>query len=279
MGIALLGLQPDVDGYRTDVAQRHAFAAQALAHGQHLLLIDGEADVDRIDLDQGGEFGRLAGADHGARIDEASRHNAVEGGDDCGVGEVALGLLDLALGLGERGLGRVALGAQLIEERDRRRRRLDQIFLALEVGVGLDEQRLLLRLGGLRDLKRDLVVLLVDLEKHVALFDEGAVLVADGVEKSLHPRHEIDAIDRSRDAGHLHVERDVAALGLGDGDLCGRRGTVCVLLSAGGERQGRSERGRPGRPRAQSRLRSDHGCVRAEPMKIRRERHKRRPAL
>ena len=50
-----------------------------------------------------GELGRLAGADHGAGIDEARRDDAIERRDDGRVGEIALRLRHLALGLRECG--------------------------------------------------------------------------------------------------------------------------------------------------------------------------------
>ena len=102
----------------------------------------------------------LAGADHGAGIDEARRHGAVERRDDGRVGEIALRLRHLALGLRERGERRIALGAGLIDLRDRHGGGLHEVLLALQVGVGLHEQRFLLLLRRLRDLQGDLVVLL-----------------------------------------------------------------------------------------------------------------------
>ncbi len=204
---------------------------------EHLLLVDVELHVDRHELHDRRELGRLAGADHGAGVDEARRDAAVERRDDGRVGEVALRLGDLALGLLERGQRRVALGARFIELGDRDRGRLHEILLALQVGVRLQEQRLLLRLRRLRDLQGDLEVLLVDLEEQVALLDRGAVLVADLVEEALHAGDEIDVIERRGAAGHLHVERDLALLGLGDGDLGGRRRLVGVALAARGQQQ------------------------------------------
>ena len=87
--------------------------------------------------------------------------------------------------------------------------------LRFKIGLRLQEQRLLLLLRGLRDLQRDLEVLLIDLEQQVALLDGGAVLVGDLVEEALHARDQIDAVERGRRARHLHVEGDFALLGLG----------------------------------------------------------------
>ena len=245
--IALLGLQADVDGDRPEVLQRDAGDAHALADRQHLLLVDVELHVDRHELHDGRELGRPVGADHGAGIDEARRDAAVERRDDGRVGEVALGLRDLALGLRERRQRRVALGAGFIDLGDRHRGRLHEILLALQVGVGLQEQRFLLRLRRLRDLQGDLEVLLVDLEEQVALLDRGAVLVADLVEEALHAGHEIDVVERRRAAGHLHVESDLALLRLGDGDLGGRRRLIGVALAAGGEQQRNGDADEAGR--------------------------------
>ena len=122
-------------------------------------------------------------------------------------------------------------------------------MLALEIGVRLNQQRFLLLLRCLRDLQGNLVVLGVDLEQQIALPDGGAVLIGDLVEEALHARDEIDAIERRRRARQLHVERDLALIGLGDRDLGRRRRLVLVLLLAGAEQQN----GREGHANAQSR--------------------------
>ena len=86
------------------------------------------------------------------------------------------------------------MGARFIKLGDRHRCRLDEILLALQVGVRLQQQGLLLRLRRLRDLQRDLEILLVELEEQIALLDRSAVLVADVVEEALYARDEIDVM-------------------------------------------------------------------------------------
>ena len=79
--------------------------AQLLADLQNLLLVDAEIDVDRIDLDDGGELGRPARPDEGAGIDQPRRDDARERRLDLGVAEIDFRLLHLAFGLLERGEG------------------------------------------------------------------------------------------------------------------------------------------------------------------------------
>ena len=62
----------------TGIGPRSFSVTPILAHTaraavEHLLLVDVELHVERIELHDGGQLGRAAGADHGARIDEARR--------------------------------------------------------------------------------------------------------------------------------------------------------------------------------------------------------------
>jgi len=63
------------------------------------VLINVEIDVDRIDLDDCRELGRPACANEGAGVRKPRRNDSVEWSDDGRIFEIALGLIDLTLGL------------------------------------------------------------------------------------------------------------------------------------------------------------------------------------
>ena len=152
--IALLGLQADIDGDRSEVLQRDAGNAHALADRQHLLLVDVELHVDRH---RAARWWRAWSARRRRpwRRDRRGaprrcRRTAQRWSCRRGCASPAPpGPWPAASAASVE----VALGARFIDLGDRHRGGLHEILLALQVGVGLDEQRLLLGLRRLGDLQ------------------------------------------------------------------------------------------------------------------------------
>ena len=176
-------------------------------------------------------------ADKRPDVDEMMGDDSVERCRHIGVAEVDVGELDGGLGVENRsarlvdvrlplldcGLGREVLPAE---------RRLT-IVLGLIVGL------LRLRVGErrFRLFELRLVLITLDAEELRPFLGRRAVLVVDRAEVTLHPRHQIDGIERRRVAGEFEVERDRALDRLRHHDLRRRRRHVGVLRIAGGERE------------------------------------------
>src|SRR5262249_25862937 len=111
----------------------------------------------------------------------------------------------------------------------------------IEVGFGLLHRRLRADFRSLRLLELQLVGLGLDREQRRASLDEGAVLVIDRGEEALHPRHQVDLLDRRGVAGRFQVSGDRALQRGCDIYLGRRRRYVSVLLASGEE--GERERG------------------------------------
>jgi hypothetical protein len=136
--------------------------------------------------------------------------DAVERRDHVGVTVIDSGDLGVGLGLLQARLCIVARRSGLIERRLRHGLSLNQIGLALEVGLRLFHRCLGAGLGGLRLLELQLVGLGLDREQRRAFLHEGPVLIVDRLQNALHARDQIDALDRRGIAGGLEKARDRA---------------------------------------------------------------------
>jgi hypothetical protein len=63
------------------------------------------------------------------------------------------------------------------------------------------------------------------------LLHEGAVLVVDRLQEALHPRHQIDILDRRGVAGGFEIARDAFLCGQPDLDLRRRRRHKTILFA------------------------------------------------
>jgi len=84
----------------------------------------------------------------------------------------------------------------------------------------------------LRLLEFQLVGFRLDREQRRALLDQGAVLVVDRLQHALHPRDEIDVLDRRGIAGGLEKTRDGPLHRQGDINLRRRRRNKTILFAA-----------------------------------------------
>ena len=200
-GIAGFALQPDLDRKLLEIASGQPLARRLGSYPQDVLLIDIEGHVDRIELHDGGKLGRRSGADQFADRDEMGADDAVERRGDIGIAEIDGGDLGVDLGLLQVGLGIVARRGGLIEGGLRDRLPRNQVRLALVVGLGLFQRRLGARFGRLRLLELEPVGLGLDREQRGAFLHEGTVLIVDRLQHALHPRHQIDRLDRRGIAG------------------------------------------------------------------------------
>ena len=113
MRIAFVGLQPDLDRHLLELRLGDAAPPHLGADVQHVLLADVEVHVDRIELDDGGELGRAAGADQLADRHQARGDDAVERRLHLGVAEIDGGLLGVGLRLLEPGRAESRLAVAL----------------------------------------------------------------------------------------------------------------------------------------------------------------------
>ena len=128
-----------------------------------------EIHVDRIELHDGGEHLRAAGADQLADRDLARRDDAVERRHHLGVVEIDLRLLGVGLRLEQFRLGGIAVGGGIVERRLRCGLAAHQLLLTFEVRLGLDHGRLRGGFGGLRLLQSQLIRLGLDGEEVLPL--------------------------------------------------------------------------------------------------------------
>ncbi len=83
----------------------------------------------------------------------------------------------------------------------------------------------------MRLIELELVGLGLDREQRRAFLDEGAVLVVDRLQKTLHPRDEIDRLDRRGVTGRLEITRDSPGYGNPDINLRRRRRHKTILFA------------------------------------------------
>ena len=149
-------------------------------------------DVDRIELDDGGELGRDAVADQFADRDQMLADDTVERRQHHGVAQVGLGDRQVAFLVFDVGPCRIALGLGDIEGRLRRHVLPQQRLLARELGFRLHQGGLGGGELGLRFLDLRLVHRLFNHEQRVAFLHEGAVGVLDVDEEALDAGDEVD---------------------------------------------------------------------------------------
>jgi hypothetical protein len=199
---------PDLDRQLPEFAHGNAATARLFPDTQHILFVDVEIHIDRIELHDGRELRRRRRADQLANRDQMGADDAVERRNDFGVTVIDRGDPGIDLGLLQIGLRIVAGGRGAVERRLRDGLPLHQIRLPSEVGFGLLQRRLRASLGGLRLFELQLVGLGLDREQRGAFLDESAVLVIDRLQKALNARDEIDGLDRRGVAGGIEETRD-----------------------------------------------------------------------
>ena len=222
---------PDLDRQLPEFAHGNAATARLFPDTQHILFVDVEIHIDRIELHDGRELRRRRRADQLANRDQMGADDAVERRNDFGVTVIDRGDPGIDLGLLQIGLRIVAGGRGAVERRLRDGLPLHQIRLPSEVGFGLLQRRLRASLGGLRLFELQLVGLGLDREQRRAFLDQCAVLIVDRLQHPLHPRDQIDRLDRSGVAGGLEIARDVALHGQSDLHLRRRRRHKTILFA------------------------------------------------
>ena len=208
-----------------DVAGRSGLAfADQLTDVQDGGLVYVEVDVYRIDRHDGGKQGAagLPRLDQIAHRDEVAADAAADGRDDFRVLQVQPGLMHgrpqclqrsrrfspVARGFVELLLADRPFAQQALCPREVR---------GLPLEPGLHRQQIALGL-----LQRRLVGARVDLEKDVALLDQGPFLEVDLVEVTPHAGAHLDGINRGRPGGEIRVIGDVPLNGVADRDRCCR---------------------------------------------------------
>lgn len=219
MRIARLRHQADRDRNLVEVGLRQAGSAQAAADAQYVLLADREGDIDRVELDNAGEFGGAAEPDQAADSDLMRRYHAVERCGHLGIAEVDRcqghpGLLVLHIRL----VG-VALGQCLVDGRSGREVAAAERRLTVVFRVGLRG----LRLGGgqhrLRLLQLRLVWRWLNHEKRVAPMHRGAILAADLLQEAIDAGDQVYLIVRHSVAGRFQIGRHGLTQRLRDFDM------------------------------------------------------------
>ena len=212
----------------------------------HLVLRHAEVHPHRIERGDVGELGTVRErVDVGALALQRAAHQAGHRRADGGVAEVELLLRHLRLRGEHRGARRVELALRLVEVSLRQGALLGERLHALEIRRRRGVARLLREQLALRRLELRLERLRIDLEQHLPLLDQLALLVGDLVEEAGNARHDVhllralglrdealDVRDRLRLHGH---HRDLRC-----GPLLRRR-----FLGAGSRQRG-SQSGFPG---------------------------------
>jgi hypothetical protein len=195
---------------------------QILPSFQYGLLAQIGNHVDRVELGNLGECALLASApDDVAGIDQMLPDDAVEGCPDLGIDQVQLGQGDLRLSPEQLRLGARLFVNVFIDRCLRRRILLYQLAVPDELGLCINQRCLCGEHLGLSLLQLILILVLLDREEEVVLFDELAVLVMDLVQIALDARDQLHGIHSGSIPGHHHVIGDALCPGLNDGD---RRG-------------------------------------------------------
>ncbi len=209
MRVAALGLQSDFDRQLPEFVCGHAAPLRLLANPQHVLFVDVEIHIDRVERHDSGKLRRRRrSADQFADRDEMGADDAVKRRDDVGVTVIDRRDPGVGLGLLQVGLRVVPRRGRIIERCLRDRLPLHQIGLALEIGIALPHRGLRAGFRGLRLFELQLVGFGLDREQRGAFLDEGAVLIIDRLQNALHARDEIDILDRRGIAGRLQIARD-----------------------------------------------------------------------
>ena len=154
---------------------------------QQVRLVDGEVNIDGVNLIDFGQERELAGPHQVARVHQAPVDAAVEGGHHPGVVQIQLGQVPGRLGRFHGGQGGVPLEPPVVQVRLGRGFLLHQLGIAvgfddgvIVIGFLLQDLRL-----GLRQLS--LIGIVLNQEEQLALFHHVAVLKKDLLQKTLHP--------------------------------------------------------------------------------------------
>ena len=242
MGVAGLGLEPDIDRDVAHVAELKVAGAQIGADALDHRLADREIDIDRSDLHDGGKLGIGArGTHHLPDGDEVRRNLPVERRLDLGIGVVDRGKLCARGGVVEIGLRGIPFRLGIVEIGDGIDVLLPQGRLPLVGLLRLDEiglRRSLLSLGllQLREVGRRL-----DGEEGRTLRGHGAIDIILAVEEALNAGDEIDRVHRVDRAGGVEVAGHVMNQGRRDAHLRRRRGDVGIGLFAARERDAETD--------------------------------------
>ena len=179
------------------------------------------------------------GEDHGDRLDLGDRHDAGLGRRVDDVADIDLtqagdardrrldgGIIELGLGVGDRGIVGGDLRGQLLHGRALGiglllGREFAELGVALQVQVGIGQVGLILRLLGLGLVERGLVRPRIDLDQQIALFHQLAFGEGDLVDLAVDPGPHLHGVEALNSAKPGEVDREVGLLHRRDGDANG----------------------------------------------------------
>ncbi|MEJ2389616.1 MAG: hypothetical protein P8Y27_20650 [Chromatiaceae bacterium] len=240
VGVALLRLQADKDGYLVKVGRAEAPRPDHGADPQHRRLVHVEVHIDGLDLLDGSELGGRRRAHQVPHIHEMAADAAGKGGHHPGVPQVQLGDLDVGLRLIHGGRRGVALREPLLQVRLGACALLHQPRLPGVLRAGAGQLRLLLGERRLGQLEIGLVGRALDDEEQVALLDHRAVLEIHRLQIACHPRYQIDRRHRARRSRQVQVTGYRLDHGVGNRHRRRRRwGVPVAVVAARGQQQRR----------------------------------------
>src|SRR5471032_2366817 len=229
--------------------RQHVAGDGALLHFRHIVLRDGEFDVDRRQLGDGGQAVGVTGADQVTDIDGAQADAAADRRDDLGVAQVQarrtfgrdVGLDGAVELLDQRGLR--------VDVLQRDRVLLEQGLIARQRQLGDVELRLvaLALAGGLQ--QRHLELARVDLGQHLAGLDHLALGEQNLLQNARHlrahrrggrRRDRAEGVQHHRHIGffrrrHAHRARHIAARTSGRTTLAARAGAAGAVIGTMGQ--------------------------------------------
>ena len=233
VGIALLVGETEIQGnvLANDGAHR---CLDILGDIQEVVLIDGEVDIEGVDLIDIGQEGGFAGAHQVAGVFQPAADAAVEGRGHLGVAQVEPGQVPLRLRGHDRGLGRIPLVEPVVHIRLGRGLLGHQLGEPGIFGLGMEEFGLLGENLRLRLLEFGFVGVLLDQKQQLPFFDPVAVFEVDLLQVALDPGLELHRVDGLGVAGEFQVIGHRLFHRLTDRDLGRRRRHVGVFFAAGG---------------------------------------------
>ena len=212
-----------------------------LGNIQEVVLVNGEIDIEGVDLIDIGQEGGFAGAHQVAGVFQAAADAAVKGRSHLGVAQVEPGQVPLRLRRHDRGFGRIPLVEPVVHIR------LGRGFLGHQLGepgifgLSMKEFGLLGENLRLRLLEFGFVSVLLDQKQHLIFFHPVAVLEVDLLQVALDPGLELHRVNGLGVTGKFKVIGHRLFHRLTDRDLGRRRRHVGVFLAAGGGHQGRQD--------------------------------------
>ena len=233
MGIARLIGQTEIQGDVLANNGAHRFLG-ILGDIQEVPLIDGEVDIEGVDLVDIGQEGGFAGAHQIAGVFQPAADAADEGRGHLGVAQVEPGQVALRLGGHDRGLGRIPLVEPVVHIRLGRGLLGHQFGEPGIFGLGMEEFGLLGENLRLRLLEFGLIGVLLDQKQQLPFLDQVAVFEKDLLQVALDPGLELHRVDGLGVAGEFKVIGHRLRHRLTDRDLGRRRRHEGVFVATAG---------------------------------------------